>query len=224
MKIIDSHTHTDYISTEYQSGVVECICCAKCESEWGELLDVINNDKNVYGAFGVHPWNVSDVKDGFDTRLYEILKTNRSWMVGEIGLDKYKPDMEKQIEVFIKQLDIAVELQRPIMLHCVGAWDKIFQILKQYKKSVLPIIVAHAFNGSTEIVENLVSNYNVIFSFNSVDKKDIISCIPNDKIAVETDAKSNVVLSDIVDKISNIKNTDMENIIYQNTKRILQNG
>lgn len=220
MKIIDAHSHIEYISYKVQPDIVGTICCATNENDWDVLLDI--NDKNVYGAFGIHPWFLENINDGFDIRLSEILEQNKSAMVGEIGLDKYKPDMEKQTYVFIKQIEIAIKYKRPIFIHCVGAWDKIFQILKKYKRNELPIMVAHAFNGSLEIVNNLIDNYNVMFSFNRADN--IIKNIPNDRILVETDAKSNVVLSDIVDKIASIKNNkNMSDIIYQNTMRVLNN-
>ena len=220
MKIIDAHSHLGYISYKAQPDIVGTVCCATNEADWNVLLNM--NDRNVYGAFGIHPWFLENINDGFDVRLSKILEQNKSAMVGEIGLDKYKPNMDNQIEVFIKQLEIAIKHKRPVFIHCVGAWDKIFQILKRYKKSELPIMVAHAFNGSIEIVEKLIAGYNIMFSFNRADK--IIKNIPDDRILVETDAKSNVVLSDIVDKIADIKNNEnMADIIYQNTMRVLNN-
>ncbi|MBQ2339930.1 MAG: TatD family hydrolase, partial [Bacteroidaceae bacterium] len=48
-----------------------------------------------------------------------------------------------------------------VFLHCVGAWDKILHVLKQYKKSELPIIVIHDFNGSDEILQNIIQNYDM---------------------------------------------------------------
>lgn len=223
MKIIDAHSHIDYISHNIQTDVVGTICCTTKESEWGALVNIVANDANVYGAFGVHPWFANDITDGFDKRLFDLLKLNDSFMVGEIGLDKYKPDIDNQIDVFIKQMDIAIELNRPIFLHCVGAWDKILHILKQYKN--LPIIIAHDFNGGPEILKTLIKNYDFMFSIHRADKPTEIQRIeeiPVDKILVESDAKSDVALRNLIDKISNIKkNKDANEIIYKNTQRIL---
>lgn len=228
MKIIDAHSHIDYITHDSQPDVVGTICCTTNESEWAGLIDKMRGDKNLYGAFGVHPWFVSDTDDAFEKRLERVLESNDSFMVGEIGLDKHKPDMDKQIEVFQKQLDVAIKLKRAVFLHCVGAWDKILHILKQYKKSELPIIVAHAFNGSDEILKNLVENYNVLFSFGKIDKPQEINRIQQittDKILVESDAKPDVILLDTINKISGIKNeSDVSEIIYNNTLKVLNNG
>ena len=228
MKIIDAHSHIDYITHDSQPDVVGTICCSTNESEWAGLIDKMRGDKNLYGAFGVHPWFVSDTDDAFEKRLERVLESNDSFMVGEIGLDKYKPDMDKQIEVFQKQLDVAIKLKRAVFLHCVGGWDKILHILKQYKKFELPIMVAHAFNGSDEILKNLVENYNILFSFGKIDKAQEINRIQQidiNKILVETDAKPDVILLDTINKISGIKNeSDVSEIIYNNTLKVLNNG
>ena len=225
MKIIDAHSHIDYITHKFQQGVVGTVCCTNDESQWQNLLNIIKQDNCVYGAFGVHPWFVSDVQNGFESRLYDLLKTNDSFMVGEIGLDKYKPDMEKQLKVFRKQFDIAVRLNRPVFLHCVGAWDKILNILKQYKKEKMPIIIAHDFHGSEEILKTLLANYNVMFSFNKIYKPLFIKCIPTERLLVETDGKESVLLVDVISKISEIKEKDgICEIIYNNIQRILKHG
>ena len=230
MKIIDAHSHIDYISHRFQNDVVETVVCATCESEWGDLLKLGHDDANVRIAFGVHPWNIDSVDVDCDVRLESLLKTNRNFMIGETGLDKNKPDIEKQLDVFQRQFDIAVRLKRIVFIHCVGAWDKILHVLKMYKKSDLPIIVFHAFNGGDDIIKNLIKNYNdnIYFSFG----KNVlyggncrITQIPDDKILVESDGKDDVILHDVIDKISQLKNNpNMGDIIYNNTVRILKNG
>jgi len=227
MKIIDAHTHIDYITPCFQQDVVAAVCSARNESDWPIMIKENNSDKNIFCAFGVHPWSIDSVQDGFESRLSNLLKTNRSFMVGEIGLDKYHQNMDKQIDVFVKQLNIAVLLKRSVFLHCVGAWDKILHILKQYKKSELPVIVAHGFNGNDIILQNLLDNYNVYFSFSKIDKPQEmhrIERIQSDRILVETDGKNDIILKDIIDKISIIKNnSDMGNIIYNNTYKVVGN-
>ena len=125
MKIIDAHSHIGYITHKIQSDVVGCVVCATQESQWKTLIDIIDNDDCVYGAFGVLPWVIDSVQDDLVIRLEAVLKTNRNFMVGEIGLDKYKPNMDRQIEIFQKQFDVAIRLRRSVFVHCVGAWDKI---------------------------------------------------------------------------------------------------
>ncbi len=230
MKIIDAHSHIDYITHDFQSDVVSTVVCATRESEWEKLTNLTQNDICVHGAFGVHPWFVDSVDMGWDVRLESLLKTNRNFMVGEIGLDKNYPNMDKQIEIFQYQFDIASRLKRIVFVHCVGAWDKILHVLKQYKISELPIIVFHSFNASDDVINNLLKNYknNVYFSFGKNALYGGIRCItqiPDDKILVESDGKFDVMLRDIIDKILIEKNNpDMANIIYNNAVKVLKNG
>jgi len=228
MKIIDAHSHIDYITHRIQTDVVGTVVCTIDEFEWGVLINMMRHSDKIYGAFGIHPWRAQFVDSGFYLRLKSLLKTNRSLMVGEIGLDKFKPNMDKQIDVFTKQFDIAVELQRRVVLHCVGAWDKILHILKSYSKSKLPTIIVHGFDDSLQIMQNLLDNYDVVFSLgkNSVYGKNCrIEQIPDDKILVETDGKKDVFLIDLINEISKIKtNSNMADIIYKNTLKVLQNG
>lgn len=226
MKIIDVHTHMDYITQNFQTDVVGCVCCAVKESEWKKIVELVGLNKSVYGAFGIHPWFVESVIDEFDIRLKNLLNTDSRYMVGEIGLDKYKPNMEKQIDVFIKQFDLAVKLKRIVCLHCVGAWDKILHVLKQYKNTELPIIVAHDFNGNKDIIKKLLQYENIYFSFGKnalYDRNQRIEQIPMNKILVESDGKNDTLLYGVVDKIATVKKeSNACNIIYNNTNRILK--
>lgn len=229
MKIIDAHSHIDYITHKLQPDVVGAVCCTTDESQWPVLVDMMNLDKNIYGAFGVHPWFVDTVSDDFDNRLEQLLNSDSNYMIGEIGLDKYKPDMEKQMVVFIKQFDLAVKLKRTVFLHCVGVWDKILHILKQYKKSELPIVVAHAFKANEDILQQLLKTNNIMFSFNKIDMRGENCCIeqiPNNRILVESDGKNYSDLAKLVQQIEDVKNdNNMLDIIYNNTKKvIIQNG
>lgn len=225
MKIIDSHTHIDYITCDLQPEVVGCVCCAVVESDWNNIVDLAKQDKRVYGAFGVHPWFVESLKDGFDIRLENLLKTDSDYMVGEIGLDKHKPNMEKQVEVFVAQLDVAVKLKRTVFLHCVGAWDKILHILKQYKQNELPMLVVHNFDENDTILKQLLKYENVFFSISKnvvYDRNYRIEQIPVNRILVETDAKKDVLLKDVLIRIITIKNDDgVPEIIYNNTLKVL---
>ena len=227
MKIFDAHTHIDYITPNFQPDVIGAIVCATKQSDWNQIVDLIKHDNRVYGAFGIHPWFVENVCDDFDVCLEILLKTNSDYMVGEIGLDKYKPNMENQLSVFIKQFEIATKLKRTVFIHCVGAWDKILHVLKQYKKSELPKIVIHDFNGNENILMQLLKYENIYFSLSKnalYGKNCRIEQILLNKILVETDGK-NVSLKDVVENIMRIKNnSNTMNIIYDNTLGVLNNG
>ena len=225
MKIIDAHTHIDSVFDPWQPNVVGVVCCVTKESEWASVANLCANDNRVYGAFGIHPWFINDIDDEFGKHLESLLLSNPKYMVGEIGLDKYKPDMDKQIEIFIKQFDIAVNLKRNVFLHCVGAWDKMLHILKQYNQSFLPKIIVHGFNENDDILRKLLKYENVFFSVSKnyvYSENSCIEQIPNNRILIETDGKKDVLLKDVLNKIIDIKdNKNMSDIIYNNTLRML---
>jgi len=220
---IDSHSHINYITHNVQSNVESTIVCAVKESDFVLLNNLVDKDEHIFPAFGIHPWYINSISDNWFDVLHNILIQNHKYMVGEIGLDKYKPDMDVQIDVFTKQLHLAFELNRPVFLHCVGAWDKILHIFKEYKQSLPQILIAHAFSGSEEILKVLVEEYGMYISFNNVDDKNhgLIKEIPLDRLLVETDAKD-VDISVLVDKIKKITKCDnIGSIIYNNAKRVL---
>ena len=228
MKIIDAHSHIDYITHKHQSDVVGTVCCTTDENQWNKLKVLMQQDKNIYGAFGIHPWFVDGVIDDFEKRLAKLLVQNSKYMIGEIGLDKYKPNMKHQEDVFIRQFNLAVKLKRPVMLHCVGAWDKILNVLKKYKKYELPMVIVHAFNANEDILIKLLHHDNIMFSFNKIGvygRNYRIEQIPINRILLETDGKADVSLVENMEIIAHIKMTEnADEIIFNNMQRILNNG
>ena len=227
MKIIDAHSHIDYITHKIQPWVVGTVVCATKESDWNNLIDMGHMDDCLYCAFGIHPWFIDTVDMGYESRLEQLLKTDSNYMVGEIGIDKNRPDMDRQIDIFTRQFDVAIKLKRCVFIHCVGAWDKTLHMLKQYKKSDLPIMIFHAFNGDENVIKHLIKNYGdkIYFSFGKnalCGENRRITQIDDDKILVESDGKSDSNLVDIVNKIMDLKNNEnMPEIIYNNMQRIL---
>ena len=225
MKIIDAHTHIDSVLKPWQPNVVAVVCCATNESDWLNLDDVCKNNKRVYGAFGIHPWFVNTVQDNFDVRLENLMLKNARYMIGEIGLDKYHPDMDKQIDVFATQLNLAIKLHRNVFIHCVGAWDKMLNVFKNCKNLNSPIFVIHAFNENDDILNKLLMYENIMFSIGKnalCSEKCRIDKIPSNRILIESDGKSDVLLNDIMNKIIQIKNDkNIPDIIYNNTAKVL---
>ena len=162
--------------------------------------------------------------------MREILESNSHIMVGEIGLDKHHPNIETQIKFLEKQIEIAIEFNRPIHLHCIGAWDKILHILKGHNKSPLPPIIAHAFDGGHDIMTRLITKYDVYFSYKT--KKtcinNIINGTPIERILVESDCNTPTeqlkILQDTtheIAKLCNISEPKLNTQINKNFQRII---
>ncbi len=146
-------------------------------------------------AFGLHPWFV---KKDFHS---EIAKIERALIavpdaqVGEIGLDKCKPNFEFQLQAFEEQLRLAGAHNRRATIHCVRAWNELFEILKKPEFQTVDLHF-HRFSGTPEIAQQLLKRRgNVIFSFLEKDLntpseklKKILAVVPANCVFPESDA------------------------------------
>lgn len=227
----DAHCH---IMPDAQNPNIACrIYNATRPTDWTAAIDIAerDDDKN-FAAIGIHPWYIADAEPGFDANLIDILAAHPNMMVGEIGLDKFHPDMPQQIEIFTAQLEIAHRFRRPIHLHCVGTWDKVLHIFRERTGKMPPAVVAHGFAGDTSQIQMLADKYNMYFSYSAAhtDDKVIarIAATPPNRILVETDTFNPIDEIPELNAINNIvagvygRDTDeMAEQIYQNIQRII---
>ncbi|MFV0537417.1 MAG: TatD family hydrolase [Dysgonomonas sp.] len=134
---------------------------------------------------GIHPW-FSDKSE----EMFALLKKNigdpNVVAIGEIGLDKLQgPDIAKQIAIFRKQVELAIEVRKPIIIHCVKAWDEMIALYKEYKGAVPWIL--HGYRGNPEQTKQL-SKLGFKFSLGEFFNKESVKHIPLDSIFCETDA------------------------------------
>ena len=214
-KFFDAHCHLFDCNLPDNIGA---IVNATNPADWGAVIKCVNKSASVFGAIGVHPWNVADLADGWDAQLRDLLVANPDIMVGEIGLDKHKPDMELQLDVFARQLEIAAELGRGVHVHCVGAWDKMFALFKAHKSKMPPFMLFHRFSGNGVDVARLIADYNVYFSFRDV--RDVINEVPRARFLIETDSDNPAQIVAVADKFSWVcPGCDF----YENTMGMLKN-
>ena len=240
-KYIDIHCHLQNVpdpeivlNSAEKSGVVCCVCNSTYEKELTKLLDLSKNYSAVKCAFGIHPWNVKDLRDRWEQRLTEVLKQNSEFIVGEIGLDKYKPDMDLQEKVFCAQLDIATRLKRTANIHCVGVWDKMLHILKERGKELPPKLIFHSYNGGVDIMESLLGLGNVYFSYSPLvfidghnKLKESAVATPQDRILVESDSEKVEEVIKVVERLAEMRDAEKSDFImqvYENSKKVLGNG
>ena len=237
-KYIDAHCHLQNVpdvnsalAAARAAGVCGVICNATAPNDWAHVMQIAQNNDMVRGAIGVHPWNVQNLPDNWAHSMRDILAHNLEMMVGEIGMDKYHPDLRTQAAVFTTCVDLACEFARPVFVHCVGAWDKVLQILKSRHVHLPRVMVAHGFNGSQQILEQLISRYNFYISVSPMildgrrsQLPDIVRQTPDNRILIESDGTNPAIVVDVAKRIAEIKgvaNEQMADIIYNNTVGIL---
>ncbi|MBQ2859083.1 MAG: TatD family hydrolase [Alphaproteobacteria bacterium] len=215
-KYIDAHCH---LFDEKLPDNIGAIVNATRPSEWGGVIAQANKNINVWGAIGVHPWFVADLVADWDEQLQDLLIQNPEIMFGEIGLDKHRPDMDLQIDVFSRQLEIAAELGRGVHVHCVGAWDKMFAVLKRYKSQQIPFILFHRFSGNAGDVARLCADYNAYFSF--MNARNVVADVPSNRVLIETDSNNPLNIMAVSERVAAIcPKIDF----YKNTMEMLKNG
>lgn len=111
----------------------------------------------MYSAVGIHPECVDEFKEDDINTLRNLLEhkdENKIVAIGEIGLDYYytKDNKEKQKEILIKQLDLAIEYSIPVVIHTRDASADMFEMMKEYSKKGLRAII-HCFSESLELAK-----------------------------------------------------------------------
>jgi TatD DNase family protein len=202
--LVDSHVHLqdeiffddldEVIIRAEREGIGGFICNGTQESDWQSVLNLSNTFSHVVPCFGLHPWFIASRTSDWISRLESILKDTPGG-VGEIGLDhwiKNRNDSEQE-EVFRKQIELAIRLKRPAMIHCVRAWERLLSILNEYSPMPISILI-HAYSGSTELIQPLV-NLGAYFSVSgsvfyekNVSRRETVKHIPEDRILIETDS------------------------------------
>lgn len=157
---------------------------------------------------GLHPWftNVS-----FDTlKLKSILQNNNSAAIGECGLDRLKgANLATQIQVFEKHLKLGLELNLPIIVHCVRAYDELYSCLKSYPNPV----VLHAYSASEKQFERFLSEENIFYSLGIREMKRLkyVTDIPLEKLFLETDTQ-NYLIADVYEEMCQLKSISIEKL------------
>ncbi len=143
--------------------------------------------KKSYFSVGIHPWHIDATVDKKIKILKQIASNTTILAIGETGLDKScNTGFDLQKKVFNAQILIAQEVKKPLIIHCVKAYNEIRQLLKENQTNV-PVIF-HGFRGKPQLAEDL-TNAGFYLSFGNLFNKESLRAIPLDRIFLETDDK-----------------------------------
>ncbi len=202
--LVDSHVHlTDYdspmdlcvlVDQSCEAGVSMLVCNGTSDADWPLVKQLADADERVLPCFGLHPWFVGSRSERWLDVLDRYVAQNACG-VGEIGLDRCAEDADQvaQEEVFRAQLELACKHRRPAMVHCVRAWGKLLDILKDGPVPLCGFLV-HAYGGSADMVRPL-ADMGAYFSFSGSalyphfkKVKDALAAVPRDRMLLETDS------------------------------------
>ena len=121
-------------------------------------------DKPSHYSYGIHPWYISKEKVYDELRELKVAAhEKRCLAIGECGLDKVcDVPFDLQVEVFYEQIRLANEIRKPLIIHCVKAFNELINCLNQLDNNV-PVII-HGFNNNENIARIMVAQ-GYYFSF-----------------------------------------------------------
>ena len=156
---------------------------------------------------GIHPW---DAERYAEKALQFDGDVATAELIGEIGLDyACKVDPELQEQIFRQQLILAEELQKPVVLHCVRAFEPVMNILSEHK---LRAVIFHGFIGSAEQAKRaLERGYFLSFGVNVLRSPKSIKAMnecPLEQMFVESD-ESLVPIAEIYAEIARLRDIDV---------------
>lgn len=177
MKFINLHTHQPTIKST--------------------TLELVNqyplefNPSIPYYSIGIHPWFIKQETLENELNIIEdnLLHSN-SLAIGECGLDKrIEVPLDLQTIVFEQQLLLAEKYRKPVIIHCVAAFDELIEITNRLQITV-PIII-HGFSKNSEVANQLLKQGFYIsfgkYLFQMPNLATVLKQMPNDRFFLETD-------------------------------------
>ena len=244
--IFDTHAHYD--SEQFHEDRDELLLSMKEQgvgtilnsgASWDSVTEVVELAQKypfMYAAVGVHPDEVGALNDERFEYMRAQCQKEKVVAIGEIGLDYYWDNESHDVQKkwFIKQLELARELDLPVIIHSRDAAADTLEIMKEYGQGLRGVI--HCFSYSIELAREYVKmGYHIgiggVVTFKNGRKlKEIAAEIPLDRILLETDCpylapvpfrgKRNAsnYLSYVAEEIANLKGISCEEVVAQTEK------
>lgn len=241
--IFESHAHYDshqfdedreeLLKSMQGNGVGTILnVCADWESVT-EVVDMVQNYPFMYAAVGLHPDEVGVL----DEERFEFLKKQcqkeKVVAIGEIGLDYYWDNESHDVQKrwFVRQLELARELNLPIIIHSRDAAEDTLKVMKEHAQGLRGVI--HCFSYSKELAEEYVKmGFHIgiggVVTFKNGKKlKEVVEVIPVERILLETDCpylapepyrgkrNSSLYIPNIAQAIADIKGITYEEVVAQ---------
>jgi TatD DNase family protein len=186
-----------------------------------------NIPEKSYFSTGIHPWFINEDWENELEIISKNLQHSKCLALGECGLDKrIEIPLELQIQVFENQVFIAKSMNKPLILHCVAAFDEILKVLNDQKFS--NHVIFHGFSKNQNIANQLLKKgYYLSFGKYLMSNKEVCNVfknIDNKYFFLEND-NSNFSIQEIYKKASEIKNiteNEMKVIVNQNFNHVFK--
>ena len=204
MRLYDAHNHLQdtrfnapekLIAEAAGVGVVRMVVNGACEEDWPLVKQLAGKFPMVLPSFGYHPWYLHERTARWQERLAEFLNVTPGAVIGEIGLDRWRPELpyEGQEEVFVWQLRLAAERNVAASIHCLQAWGRMHELLRATPRPARGFLL-HSYGGPKEMVAPL-AKLGAYFSFpgyfmheRKARQREAFAAVPLNRLLIETDA------------------------------------
>jgi len=207
IELIDSHCHLIFENFErdledvvlrLRSRGVKKLVHACCElTEIPKLKKISHKFNEIYYSVGLHPLEAKKWEESSQSLLRKSAQEDKRVVaIGELGLDFFKSENKtQQIDALVPQMELASELELPVIIHCRNAANEMIEICKDLsERGKCPNGVLHCWTGTPNEMKQFL-NLGFYISFSGIltfpKAYDIHKCaklVPNDKYLIETDA------------------------------------
>ncbi|CAG1021384.1 D-aminoacyl-tRNA deacylase [Methylococcales bacterium] len=192
---------------------------------------LVDHESRRYFSLGIHPWFIERQDRNLALQTLANASQNPKLLaIGECGLDKcIATPMSLQIEVFTRQIECAEHIGKPLIIHCVKAFNELIQIKKTCKAG--PAWIIHGFNANPVLAEQLI-NQGCYLSLGRAllnprgKAGQVLTRMPLDRLFLETDAAEDTQIGAIYAAAAKIVGLDIATLqeqIHGNFKRVFLN-
>lgn len=202
--IFDTHAHYDdeafdedrdaLLTGLPENGIARVVNVGASLASCKRTIELMNRYDYIYGAIGVHPSETAELNDRAFDWLQQQCQLGKCVAVGEIGLDYYwdEPDRELQKEWFRRQLNMARELDKPVIIHSRdAAKDTVELMTEEHAEEIGGVIHCYSYTKETaEVFLKMGFYFGIggVLTFKNAKKlKEAVAYIPLERIVLETD-------------------------------------
>ena len=203
--IFETHCHLDFLEGDALAETIQAasdvniqriITIAVSPDNLDTVMNITQQHKMVWGTQGIHPHDADAYSDEVDQRIRENALADKIVAIGEIGLDYYydHSDRAKQRNAFERQLQIAIDLEMPIVVHTREADEDMQAILQNFVGQMPKRGVIHSFTSGIDLAKYCLDQgfhlgFNGISTFKTAENvREVVDITPIEKILFETDA------------------------------------
>lgn len=239
--MVDTHCH---LFKEYYDNIDEIVSNMKDnyiivsgsdEESNKEVMELIEKYPNVFGTIGIHPSSVNNISKKDLDFIEKNISHPKIVAIGEVGLDYHydKDNIEKQKEIFIKQIKIAKDNKKAIVIHSRDSIEDTYNILKENINKEK--IILHCYSSSYEMAKRFLE-FNVMFGIggvltfkNSKTLKEVVEKIDIEYLLLETDSpylspeplrglkNQPINITFVAQKIADLKKISLEEVLKTTT-------